>query len=112
MIYLKLLILFLLLILLACLLFNKNNESFKSKPHNCYQDSTILRPESSHKSLLKGWCTTIQPYSYSDIFNFNLDDVEEDELINESSKCGQDYSRIKPHHSVRLKSKSWCAVPE
>ena len=93
---------------------NNENETFSNdSKHNCYPYSANLNAKNSYNSLLKGWCGDIQPYSFSNIFNFNLsEDIDKDYNLKSNEKCGESYSRVSPNTSHKLKSKSWCVKRE
>tara|TARA_Y100000022_G_C13190623_1_gene347871 strand:+ start:91 stop:423 length:333 start_codon:yes stop_codon:yes gene_type:complete len=105
--YLEKYLILLIIIIILCILFTNQYENF-NRPHNCSKDSTILNPLASHKSLSKGWCGKVQPYSYSDIFNFNNMDDTLDEDYSESRKCHDGFNRMKAKDSINYDSKGWC----
>jgi hypothetical protein len=99
----KIIILLLVLLLLICILNNK--ESFDNHIH-CGPNHTLADPINSYKSLLKGSCTKFQPYSYSDMFNF---DNDEEYVVKSRNKCSGNYSRNSAKNSYNSESKSWCS---
>ena len=100
----KIIILLLVLLLLICIL---NNKELFDNHINCGPEHTMAEPINAYKSLLKGPCKKYQPYSYSDMFNF---DNESEEYIKSRNKCSGNYSRDSAKNSYNSESKSWCST--